>query len=235
MNTEASIAVNTASSTPSASRRKAVIVREYGPFAVERVHGVTHDGTHVWFASGAKMAAVDVETGAIVKEIELRADAGSAFDGECFHQIGEGKIQKVDPKTGRVVATLPTPGMPQDNSGLTWGTGTLWVGQFKERAIRQIDATTGKLLRTLRSDRHVTGVSFADGELWHGTWEDGLAELRRVDPETGRVLETLELPDSDGVSGLEVKGELLFCGGIKRPIVRALRRARETRHDPSAA
>ena len=88
--------------------------------------------------------------------------------------------------------------------------------------IHQIDATSGKVLKTLRSDRFVTGVSFVDGDLWHSTWEGDTSELRRVDPATGRVLEALEMPD--GVSGLEAKGDVLFRGGIKRPVVRAVKR-----------
>jgi outer membrane protein assembly factor BamB len=215
--------MNTASSTQNSStRQKATIVREYGPFPVDRVHGLTHDGTHVWFAHGKKLAAMNPETGAIDEEIEVPAQAGTAFDGEYLYQIGENKIRKVDPKNGRVVATLPTPGMTNDNSGLTWDAGTLWVGQYQGRAIHQIDATTGELLKTLRTDRFVTGVSFVDGELWHGTWEDETSELRRIDPATGRVLETLEVPG--GVSGVEAKGDLLFCGGIKQPVVRAVKR-----------
>ena len=215
--------MNTMSSTSSTKpRQKATIVREYGPFPVQRVHGVTHDGTHVWFAHGAKLAAVNPDTGAIEKEIEVCAEAGTAFDGEFLYQIGEDKIRKVDPKTGRVVATLPTPGMTRDNSGLAWDAGTLWVGQYKGRAIHQIDASTGKVLKTLRSDRFVTGVSFADGELWHGTREDGVSELRRVDPATGRVLEALDVPG--GVSGLEAKGDVLLCGSTDAPVVRAVTR-----------
>lgn len=216
--------MNTTSPAGSASpRQKAVIVREYGPFPNPRIHGVTHDGTHVWFAHGQKVAAVNPETGAIEKEVEVPAEAGTAFDGEHLYQIGQDKIRKVDPKTGRVIATLATPGMTNDSSGLAWDAGTLWVGQFKGRAIHQIDASTGKVLKTLRTDRFVTGVSFADGDLWHGTWEDETSELRRVDPATGRVLETLEMPPG-GVSGLEAKGDLLFCGAIKAPVVRAVKR-----------
>lgn len=215
--------MNTTSPAEStATRKKATIVREYGPLPVERVHGVTHDGTRVWFAHGKKVAALNLETGSIERELEVPAEAGTAFDGKHLYQIGEDKIRKVDPKTGRVVATLPTPGLTKDNSGLAWDGGTLWVGQFKGRAIHQIDATTGKVLKTLRSDRFVTGVSFVEGDLWHGTWEDETSELRRVDPATGRVLESLEVPG--GVSGLEAKGDLLFCGGIKAPVVRAVRR-----------
>ena len=79
------------------------------------------------------------------------------------------------------------------------------------------------MLRTLRSDRFVTGVSFVDGDLWHATWEDDTSELRRVDPATGRVVETLEMPAK--VSGLEAKGDLFFCGGgAKTPVVRAVKR-----------
>jgi glutamine cyclotransferase len=206
----------------SPTRQKATLVREYGPLPVERVHGLTHDGTHVWFAHGKKIAALNPETGAIDKEIEACAQAGTAFDGEHLYQIGEDKIRKLDPKTGRVVATLPTPGMTKDNSGLTWDAGTLWVGQYRGRAIHQIDATTGKVLKTLRSDRFVTGVSFADGDLWHGTSEDGASELRRIDPNTGRVIESLDV--SGGVSWVEAKGDLLFCGSTQSPVVRAFER-----------
>jgi hypothetical protein len=31
-----------------------------------------------------------------------------------------------------------------------------------------------------------------------------------------------------GVSGLEAKGDLLFCGGIKTPVVRAVKRPART-------
>ena len=98
--------MNTASSGQSPmAHQKATVVREYGPFPIERVHGVTHDGTHVWFAHGKKLAAMNPEAGAIDKEIEVPAEAGTAFDGEHLYQNCEDNIRKVDPKTGRVVAT----------------------------------------------------------------------------------------------------------------------------------
>ena len=39
------------------------------------------------------------------------------------------------------------------------------------RKIHQIDPETGKILRTIESNRFVTGVTWVEGELWHGTWE----------------------------------------------------------------
>src|SRR6201982_3692104 len=195
-------------------RANAEIVQEYGPFpGAERVHGVTYDGQHVWFASGDKLNAVDPSSGEILRWIDVAAHAGTAFDGKYLYQIAENRIQKIDPKTGRVVATIPAPGGGGD-SGLAWAEGALWVGQYRNRKIYQVDPETGRILRTIESNRFVTGVSWVDGELWHGTWEADQSELRRIDPRTGAVIEKLEMPPGVGVSGLESDGgDQFFCGG----------------------
>ena len=89
------------------------------------------------------------------------------------------------------------------------------------------DPETGEILRTIESNRFVTGVTWIDGELWHGTWEGDESELRRINPETGEVLEQLEMPPGAGISGLESDGgDLFFCGGGSSGKVRAVRRPR---------
>lgn len=207
-------------------RSAAEILREYGPFPdVEQVHGVTFDGKHVWLASGEKLHAFDPASGKMLHSIDVAARAGTAFDGEHLFQIADGRIQKIDPKTGRVVATIPAPA--GGSSGLAWAEGTLWVGQHRNRKIHQIDAQTGAILRTIESNRFVTGVTWIDGELWHGTWEGDESEVRRVDPRTGEVLERLEMPPGLVVSGLESDGgDRFFCGGGRSGKVRAVRRPR---------
>jgi glutamine cyclotransferase len=208
---------------------RAEIIREYGPFPdVEQVAGVSFDGRRVWFASGTRLNALDPGSGEIVGAVEVAADAGTAFDGTHLFQIAEAVIQKIDPRTGDVVATIPAPGKGGD-SGLAWAEGTLWVGQHRNRRIHQIDPDTGAVLRTIVSDRFVTGVTWVDGELWHGTWQDEASDVRRIDAETGAVLERLEMPAGMGVSGLESDGaERFFCGGGRSGKVRAIRRPRRT-------
>src|SRR5438874_13653170 len=203
----------------------AEILREYGPFpGVDHVHGVSHDGERVWVASGDKLNALDPASGKTVRSIDIVAHAGTAFDGEHLFQIAEDRIHKIDPKTGRVLATIPAPGGGGD-SGLAWAEGTLWVGQYRERKIHQIDPETGAILRTIESKRFVTGVTWVDGELWHGTWEGDESDLRRVDPRTGEVLESLTMPPGVGVSGLESDGgDQFFCGGGGSGKVRTVRR-----------
>jgi glutamine cyclotransferase len=203
----------------------AEIIREYGPFPdVEKVHGVTYDGQQVWIASGDKLHALDAATGKAVRSIDVAAQAGTAFDGKHLFQIAEDRIQKIDPKTGDVLGTIPAPA-GGSNSGLAWAEGTLWVGQYRDRKIHQVDPQTGAILRTIESNRFVTGITWVDGDLWHGTWEAEESELRRIDPRTGEVRESLAMPHGVGVSGLESDGrDQFFCGGGNSGKVRVVRR-----------
>ncbi|MFM0126503.1 Vgb family protein [Paraburkholderia sediminicola] len=207
------------------NKSAAKIVREYGPFpGVDQVGGVTYDGQRVWIAAGDKLNAFDPASGETLRSLDVAAQAGTAFDGQHLFQIADDRIQKIDPDTGRVLATIPAPG-GGGNSGLAWAEGTLWVGRYQDRKIHQVDPQTGAILRTIESNRFVTGVTWSNGELWHGTWEDDASELRRVDPGTGEVLESLEMPPGLTVSGLEADGgDLFFCGGGSSGKVRAVRR-----------
>ncbi len=207
----------------------AEIVREYGPFAgSERIHGVSHDGRHVWAATDNGLVAFDPASGDITQRIERPSDAGTAFDGKHLYQIAESRIDKIDPTSGKVLASIPAPGKGND-SGLAWAEGSLWVGQYRNRKIFQINPETGAVIRSIESNRFVTGVTWVDGELWHGTWEGDDSDIRRIDPQSGAVLEQLEMPTGVGVSGLESDGKgLFYAGGGGSGRVRSVRRPKRT-------
>jgi glutamine cyclotransferase len=207
------------------TRSPAEIVNEYGPFpGADGVHGVTYDGRQVWFAAGDKLNALDPASGKVLRSIAVAAHAGTAFDGRHLFQIAENRIHKIDPETGKILGSIPAPGEGGD-SGLAWAEGALWVGQYRERKIHQVDPETGTGLRTIGSNRFVTGVTWVDGELWHGTWEGDASELRRIDPQTGKVLESIDMPSGTFVSGLESDGgDRFFCGGGNSGKLRAVRR-----------
>jgi glutamine cyclotransferase len=207
------------------SKSNAQIIQEWGPFpGTSAVHGVTYDGRNVWFANGEKLISLDPASGQPGRSIDVAAHAGTAFDGQYLYQLAEDRILKIDPDTGKILHTIPSPGQGSD-SGLTWAEGTLWVGQYRARKIHQVDPETGKVLRSIESNRFVTGVTWVDGELWHATWDGDENELRRIDPHTGKVLEQLEMPAGIGISGLESDGgERFFCGGGSSGKVRVVRR-----------
>ena len=120
-------------------RSTAEIVREYGPFpGLDRVHGVTYDGQHVWFASGDKLNAFDPASGKMLRSIDVAAHAGTAFDGKHLFQIAEDRIQKIDPKTGRCSppSRRPAPAVTLGSRGpkARSGSGSIATG----RSIRSI-------------------------------------------------------------------------------------------------
>jgi glutamine cyclotransferase len=209
---------------PQARVRAAEIVREYAIAGADKIAGVSYDGRNVWAATGGKLVAFDPASGKPTRTLDVPCDAGTAFDGKYLYQIAEARIDKIDPGTGDVVASIPAPGGGGD-SGMAWAEGSLWVGQHRERKIHQIDPETGKVIRTIESNRFVTGVTFVDGEMWHGTWENEVSEIRRIDPDSGDVLERLEMPKGANVSGLESDGaDLFYAGGGGSGKVRAVRR-----------
>ena len=202
------------------------IIREYGPFpGVDWVHGVSWDGESVWLAVGDRLAALDPASGSITRALAVEAQAGTAFDGRHLYQISGGRILKLDPATGETLASIPAPEGGDGNSGLARAEGSLWVGRYRDREILRLDPATGDVLRRIASRRYVTGVTWAEGELWHGTWEDGASDLRRIDPESGEALQTVALPEGLGVSGLEWDGAgLFYCGGGDSGRLRAVQR-----------
>ena len=201
------------------------VIDEYGPFVgVDTVHGVTYDGQHIWLASGEKLHAIDPASGKQTTSLDVTANAGTAYDGKYLYQIAEDKIQKIEPSSGKVLATIPTP--ESGNSGLAWAEVSLWVGGYKSRKIYRINPETGALISTIESNRFVTGVTWLDGNLWHGIWGGEESELRQVNAETGEVLETLKMPPNIGVSGLESNGkDRFYCGGGNSGKIRVVLRS----------
>ena len=152
-----------------------------------------------------RLIAFDPASGEPTRTLERACDAGTAFDGTYLYQIAEARIDKIDPATGDVVASIPAPGHGAD-SGLAWAEGSLWVGQVPRS--QDPPDRSGRPAHPAhhRVDRFVTGVTWVDGELWHGTWEGDDSDIRRIDPRSGAVLERLEMPRGIGVSGLESDG-----------------------------
>ncbi|PTL76669.1 PQQ-binding-like beta-propeller repeat protein [Vitiosangium sp. GDMCC 1.1324] len=199
----------------STSKRTAEIVREYRPLDDARIHGVTFDGKLVWFARDNELIAFDPETEQVVRRLPVpAADAGTAFDGEHLYQLAHGEILVIQPADGRIVRKLPAPGKGHA-SGMAWADGHLWIGQYDDARIHKVDAKTGAVVKTLTSDRFVTGVSCVEGALWHGASGDGKpCELRRLASD-GTVEEALAVPVT-AIAGVEGTGDGGFwCAGEK--------------------
>jgi hypothetical protein len=191
----------------------AEVVQVFNPCGDDApIHGVTFDGKRVWFARNDELLAFDPLSEKIVHRLDVPgARAGTAFDGEHLYQLAQGQILVVDPSSGAVLRKIPAPGKEQD-SGLAYADGHLWVGQYRDSKIVKIDAKTGEIVKTLTSDRFVTGVSCVDGELWHAViGGDQKAELRHLRSD-GSVEEAVAVP-VDFISGMDrTKSGDFWCG-----------------------
>ncbi len=145
--------------------------------------------------------------------------AGVSHDGRNVWAATGAALVAFDPATGEPVRKLAV----ACDAGTAFD-GT-WLYQIAESRIDKIDPATGAIQRTIESNRFVTGVTWVDGELWHGTWEGEESELRHIDAQSGAVLERLKMPEGVFVSGLESDGAgLFYCGGGPSGKVRAVRR-----------
>lgn len=211
--------------------RRAVTVRELELDPDKTVHGVTCDGAgRVWFAEGeGDLVCLDPATGRILRRFErMQACAGTTFDGTHLWQIVGERIVRIEPGTGAIERSIPAPAGVHC-SGMAWAEGALWIGDFDGPGIVKVDAQTGAVERRLVADRFVTGIAWNGEELWHGCWdaadEPAQTSVRRVDPESGAVLEELRFDDAFGVSGLAADEEgRLWCGGGFAGGLRAVRR-----------
>jgi streptogramin lyase len=125
------------------------------------VNGVTYDGRSVWFAAGDKLVALDPESGKTLRSIEVAVARRNRLRWPAPVPARRGSHPQDRSRTGSVIATIPAPGGGSD-SGLTWAEGTLWVGQYRDRKIHQVDPATGAILRTIESNRFVTGVTWVE-------------------------------------------------------------------------
>ena len=155
---------------------------------------------------------------------------------------GDGRVHGVSHDGRNVWAALgtqllafdPASGAPVKTLQRACDAGTAFDGkhlyQIAEARIDKIDPATGRVIRSIESNRFVTGVSWVDGELWHGTWEGDESELRRVDATTGDVRETIGMPAGTMVSGLESDGrDRFYCGGGRSGKVRVVLRDGKSR------
>ena len=197
----------------------AQIVREYGPFSVTDVHGVSHDGRRVWFATGDSLQSMDPASGKIVSIIKMTARAGTAYDGRHLYQLAGRASRR---STRAALRSWPRCQRPPRLLGHSLGRGALWVAHYRERKIHKIDPATGKILRTIASDRYVTGVTWTNGGLWHGTWENDEANCAA----------SRRRPESAGEPA-HAAGRLRLRAGSGRR--RVLLRRQHQRQDPRRA
>jgi YVTN family beta-propeller protein len=121
-------------------------------------------------------------------------------------RIPANAVGVLDPKTGRVVATVAVGLRP--SSPVEAG-GSVWVANLDDATVSRIDSGTMRLQETLTPGGSVTGITAGGGALWVGDATSAL--VRRVAPAVGAVTRTTALPGGiTGPQGTDVQEPLAF-------------------------
>ena len=191
----------------------------------EQVHGVTFDGTHVWFASGDELHALDPQSGRIVRTLEVA--------GARRHRVRRPPPLPARRRPHPEDRSADRPGRRHhprarkggDDAGLTWAEGTLWVGQYPrpqdppDRPRDRRDPAHDRV----ESLRHRRDLGRRRAVARHRRGRSRAAP-RRSRERRGAGAGS-RCPKARPVSGLESDGkELFFCGGGRSGRVRVVRR-----------
>jgi YVTN family beta-propeller protein len=101
-------------------------------------------------------------------------------------------VAVVDPDAGRVVKDIPVGTRP---GPITFGAGSVWVGNLDDRAVTRIDARARTVLRSsiTLENRTPTGLAFGFRAVWVAHGRRG--SVSRIDPQFNDVSQPIEVAD----------------------------------------
>jgi len=103
-------------------------------------------------------------------------------------------IQRIDPETNRLVATIEAP------AGLTElaaAGGSLWAANGDENKLFRIDPKRNAIVQTIQGPGYPDSLTSGAGHLWAVNPNDGI--VTELDPSTGAVTGTIALPPGSPV------------------------------------
>ena len=110
---------------------------------------------------------------------------GVTYDGEHVWFASDGKLNALDPRSGKIVRSIEVPAHA----------GTAFDGQYLYQLagtrIQKIDPKTGAVMSTIPApEGGGSGLAWAEGSLWVGRYRN--RQIDQIDPETGATLRTID-------------------------------------------
>jgi DNA-binding beta-propeller fold protein YncE len=148
--------------------------------------GVAGTAGAIWVsdAAGARLLRLDPATGKVVGRTPLD-DSPCAITvayGSLWIVTQSGVLDRVDPRTGRVIATIRV-GSTSYQAVAT--PAAIWVSNRNDGTLNRIDPGTNRVTQTLPTPGvQPGGMVYANGSLWVGDDSDGSRQILRIDVRT---------------------------------------------------
>jgi YVTN family beta-propeller protein len=107
-------------------------------------------------------------------------------DGSLWLASGTKRVLRIDPATGRTIATVPVPTGPL---ALGVGEGAIWVGSLARRVSR-IEPRTNRVMASVPVDNEAEGIAVGKGAVWAAVCCDS---VWRIDPTTNVLTGTIRV------------------------------------------
>lgn len=105
-------------------------------------------------------------------------------------------VQRVDPATSKVAATIS---IPSDCCpSIAAGAGAIWVASFDENVVRRIHPATNQIQATIKIGPNPAGIAATDAAVWVTNHRGGT--VSRIDPPTNKIVATIKVGPT-GTSG----------------------------------
>jgi virginiamycin B lyase len=126
----------------------------------------------------------------VVARIKLPRGVVDVASGEgAVWVAGFGQLARIDPRSNRVVVTIPTLGS-DEGARLAIAAGSVWAtsGSTTRGAVYRIDPVTNRVTATIPMPGGAFGIAAANGLLWVTQPREGTGVVLRIDPRHNRVV-----------------------------------------------
>jgi len=182
-----------------------------------------------------KVFLVRYDDGSVIRELQTESLHGSGItygDGALWIGSTYGlKTLKVDPMTGKTLASFDTPGVglvkwgkptrPSGAHGLEWVSGRYWIAVPPAEKIFLVEPAKGSVLRSIPAPgARPHGLGWDGAALW--CVESNDRTLYKLDPRDGKLLAKIQLtkddPEPHGMTYW--KGVFWYCDAVSRWVCR---------------
>src|SRR5262249_24273481 len=112
----------------------------------------------------------------------------AGFDSIWVPLCGGRALARVDAKTAKVLATIPT-GIGDSEGSVVAGAASVWLVTDTEGTLARFDPATNKAVAEIYLSAGSFGIAYGNDAVWVTSTEKDL--VSRIDPHTNLVVETI--------------------------------------------
>jgi DNA-binding beta-propeller fold protein YncE len=158
------------------------------------------DGDTVWLTNRGRVERWSRTQGKLAEVAIARPCGAMVIAARSLWVINcaDGTLNRVDLRTARLVATIPTgiPKLTKFELQLAAGAGSIWIASHEKGVISRVDPTTNSVVATVTVDPDTSYLTYGFGAVWAISLPQ--QTIQRIDPATNTVTKRTTLGKAPG-------------------------------------